>query len=78
MISTIPGPTPEPEYVSFDRPRVVRVRARSIDDMDELARFLPVANEEPKEGGPRARRGRPPKSGGRKPEFRPKVQCLKC
>ena len=33
-------------YVAFDRPRVLRVLARIIADLDELAGFPPIADEE--------------------------------
>jgi len=36
----------ETEYVSFDCPRVLRVLARIIADLDELAGFPPFADEE--------------------------------
>jgi hypothetical protein len=36
----------ETEYVSFDRPRVLRVLARIIADLDELAGFPPIADKE--------------------------------
>ena len=41
---------PETEYVAFDRPRVLRVLARVIADLDGLAGFPPIAEEEAKKG----------------------------
>src|SRR3954452_5070489 len=40
-----PDTDPETEYVSFDRPRVLRVLARIIADLDELAGYPPIAAE---------------------------------
>jgi hypothetical protein len=37
---------PETEYVAFDRPRVLRVLARIIADLDDLAGNPPIAEEE--------------------------------
>jgi hypothetical protein len=53
-----PESDPETEYVSFDRPRVLRVLARIIADLDGLAGFPPVAEEDVKKGGVQARRAR--------------------
>jgi hypothetical protein len=53
-----PETDPETEYVSFDRPRVLRVLARIIADLDGLAGFPPIAEEEAKKGGAEARRAR--------------------
>jgi hypothetical protein len=44
--------------VSFDRPRVLRVLDRIIADVDGLAGFPPIAEEEAKKGGAEARRVR--------------------
>ena len=41
---------PETEYVSFDRPRVLRVLTPIIADLEELARFPPIADEEEAKG----------------------------
>ena len=49
---------PETEYVAFDRPRVLRVLARVIADLDGLAGFPPIAEEEAKKGTAEARRVR--------------------
>ena len=67
MVNLRPETDPETEYVSFDRPRVLRVLARIIADLDGLAGFPPIAEEEAKGG----RRGptRPPPAtvGGARP-----------
>ena len=52
-----PETDPETEYPSFDRPRVLRVLARIIADLDGLAGFPPIA-EEAKKGGAEVRRAR--------------------
>ena len=52
-----PEGDPETEYVSFDRPRVLRVLSRIIADLDRLAGLPPTA-EEAKKGGAEARRVR--------------------
>jgi hypothetical protein len=41
---------PETEYVSFDRPRVLRVLNRIIADLDELAGLPPIADEQETKG----------------------------
>ena len=41
-----PETDPETEYVSFDRPRVLRVLSHIIADLDELAGYPPIADEE--------------------------------
>jgi hypothetical protein len=48
VVNLRPETDPETEYVSFDRPRVLRVLARIIADLDELAGFPPRAEEEDK------------------------------
>jgi hypothetical protein len=58
VVNLRPEPDPETEYVSFDRPRVLRVLARIIADLDGLACFPPIAEEEAKKGGAEARRVR--------------------
>ena len=49
---------PETEYVAFDRPRVLRVLARVIADLDGLVGFPPIAEEEAKKGSAETRRTR--------------------
>src|SRR5438874_9598004 len=56
VVNLRPETDPETEYVSFDRPRVLRVLARIIADLDGLAGFPPIAEEEAKKGGAAARR----------------------
>ncbi len=51
-------PDPDTEYVCFDRPRVLRVLARIIADLVELAGFPPIAEEEAKKEGAESRRVR--------------------
>src|SRR5512135_2756956 len=46
VVSLRPETDAETEYVSFDRPRVLRVLARIIADLDELAGFPPLTDEE--------------------------------
>src|SRR5262245_58017464 len=41
-----PETDPETEYVAFDRPRVLRVLARIIADLDELAAYPLIAEQE--------------------------------
>ncbi len=53
MVNLRPETDPETEYVSFDRPRVLRVLARIIADLDGLAGFPPIAEEEAKKEAPR-------------------------
>ena len=54
-----PETDPETEYVSFDRPRVLRVLSHIIADLDELAGYPPIADEEQAEvEDPEARRAR--------------------
>ena len=56
VVNLRPETDPETEYVAFDRPRVLRVLARIIADLDGLAGFPPIADEEVKKGGAEARR----------------------
>ena len=56
VVNLRPETDTETEYVSFDRPRVLRVLARIIADLDGLAGFPPVAEGEAKKGGAEARR----------------------
>jgi hypothetical protein len=58
VVNLRPETDPETEYVSFDRPRVLRVPARIIADLDELAGFPPPAEEDAKKGSAEARRVR--------------------
>ena len=46
MVNLRPETDPETEYVSFDRPRVLRVLARISADLDELAGVPPLADAE--------------------------------
>ena len=50
MVNLRPETDPETEYVSFDRPRVLRVLDRIIADLDELAGFPAIAEEEAAKG----------------------------
>jgi hypothetical protein len=52
VVNLRPETDAESEYVSFDQPRVLRVLARVIADLDELAGFPPIAEEkaDPVEG----------------------------
>ena len=45
VVNLRPETDPETEYVAFDRPRVLRVLARIIADLDELAGYPPSAVE---------------------------------
>jgi hypothetical protein len=58
VVNLRPESDPETEYVAFDRPRVLRVLARIIADLDGLAGFPPVAEADVKKGGVEARRAR--------------------
>ena len=58
VVNLRPEGDPETEYVAFDRPRVLRVLARIIADLDGLAGYPPVAEEDVKQGGVEARRSR--------------------
>ena len=46
VVNLRPETDPETEYVSFDRPRVLRVLARISADLDELAGVPPLADAE--------------------------------
>jgi hypothetical protein len=50
VVNLRPETDPETEYVSFDRPRVLRVLNRIIADLDELAGLPPIADEEEAKG----------------------------
>jgi hypothetical protein len=50
VVNLRPETDPETEYVAFDRPRVLRVLARIIADLDELAGYPPSAAEGRTEG----------------------------
>ena len=50
VVNLRPETDPETEYVAFDRPRVLRVLARIIADLDELAGYPPIAAESRTEG----------------------------
>ena len=50
VVNLRPETDPETEYVAFDRPRVLRVLARIIADLDELAGYPPIAAESRAEG----------------------------
>src|SRR3954463_6909863 len=45
VVNLRPETDPETEYVAFDRPRVLRVLARIIADLDELAGYSPIDAE---------------------------------
>ena len=46
VVNLRPETDPETEYVAFDRPCVLRVLARIIADLDDLAGNPPIAEEE--------------------------------
>jgi hypothetical protein len=50
VVNLRPETDPETEYVAFDRPRVLRVLARIIADLDELAGYPPIGAESRAEG----------------------------
>jgi hypothetical protein len=50
VVNLRPETDPETEYVAFDCPRVLRVLARIIADLDELAGYPPIAAESRTEG----------------------------
>jgi hypothetical protein len=58
VVNLRPETDSETEYVAFDRPRVLRVLARIIADLDELAGFPPIAEEAVKKSGVEVRRAR--------------------
>ena len=69
VVNLRPETDPETEYVAFDRPRVLRVLARIIADLDDLAGNPPIAEEEASQR--RGRRGptgsSPATAGGARP-----------
>src|SRR3954452_10046414 len=58
VVNLRPETDPETESIAFDRPRVLRVLARIIADLDGLAGSPPIAEEEVKKGGAEGRRAR--------------------
>jgi hypothetical protein len=50
VVNLRPETDPETEYVAFDRPRVLRVLARIIADLDELGGYPPIGAEGRAEG----------------------------
>jgi hypothetical protein len=50
VVNLRPETDPETLYVAFDRPRVLRVLARIIADLDELAGYPPIGAESRAEG----------------------------
>jgi hypothetical protein len=50
VVNLRPETDPETEYVAFDRPRMLRVLARIIADLDELAGYPPIDAESRGEG----------------------------
>jgi hypothetical protein len=50
VVNLRPETDPETEYVAFDRPRVLRVLARIIADLEELAGYPPIGAESRAEG----------------------------
>ena len=59
MVNLRPETDPDTEYVAFDHPRVLRVLARIIADLSELAGYPPIADEEQADvEDPEARRAR--------------------
>src|SRR3954464_6395556 len=58
VVNLRPEPDPETEYVAFDRPRVLRVLARIIADLDELAGYPPIGAESREGKSAEARRPR--------------------
>ena len=50
VVNLRPETDPETEYVAFDRPRVLRVLALIIADLDVLAGYPPIAAEGRTEG----------------------------
>jgi hypothetical protein len=58
VVNLRPESDPEMEHVSFDRPRVLRVLARINADLDGLAGFPPIAEEDAKQGSVETRRAR--------------------
>jgi hypothetical protein len=58
VVNLRPETDSETEYVAFDRPRVLRVLARIVADLDEVAGFPPITEEEAKNEDAEARRVR--------------------
>ena len=58
VVNLRPETDPQTEYVAFDRPRVLRVLARIIADLDELAGFPPIAEGSARRKDAEARRVR--------------------
>jgi hypothetical protein len=58
VVNLRPETDPETEYVSFDRPRVLRVLAHIIADLDGLVGFPPIAEEDVNQGVVKAGRAR--------------------
>src|SRR5512142_2092096 len=50
VVNLRPETDPETEYVAFDRPRVLRVLARIIADLDDLAGYPPIAEDKAVKG----------------------------
>jgi hypothetical protein len=50
IVNLRPETDPETEYVSFDRPRMLRVLARIIADLDDLAGYPPITEEKATRG----------------------------
>src|SRR4051794_2430777 len=50
IVNLRPEIDPATEYVSFDRPRVLRVLARIIADLDDLAGYPPITEEKAARG----------------------------
>jgi hypothetical protein len=50
VVNLRPEADPETEYVAFDRPRVLRVLARIIADLDDLAGHPPIAEDKAVKG----------------------------
>src|SRR6516164_8836977 len=50
VVNLRPATDPETEYVAFDRPRVLRVLARIIADLDDLAGYPPITEEKAARG----------------------------
>jgi hypothetical protein len=50
VVNLRPEADPDTEYVAFDRPRVLRVLARIIADLDDLAGYPPIAEEKAVKG----------------------------
>ena len=64
MVNLRPETDPETEYVAFDRPRVLRVLARIIADLDELAGYPPIAPRRSRRQDRRGPAAPPPATAG--------------